>query len=71
MKDYLFYVLLDSYSPRVGVEFDKKSVWIKTEIKPHGLIGEIWRQIKEFIENKNLLRNCSKDLSFRIKIINS
>ena len=58
MKDYLFYVLLDSYSPRVGVEFDKKSEWIKTKIKPHGLIGEIWRQINEFIENKNLLRNC-------------
>ncbi len=58
MKDYLFYVLLDSYTPRVGVEFDKKSEWIKTEIKPHGLIGEIWRQINEFIENKNLLRNC-------------
>jgi len=58
MKDYLFYVLLDSYSPRVGIEFDKKSEWIKTKIKPHGLIGEIWRQINEFIENKNILRNC-------------
>ena len=64
MKDYLFYVLLDSYSPRVGIEFDKKSEWIKTKIKPHGLIGEIWRQINEFIENKK-----SEDLMSTFKVM--
>jgi len=59
IRDYLIYVLMDFYSPKVRVHFDLKSEWIRSTVKPSGLIGEIWRQIDEFIENKKLLKRCN------------
>ena len=59
IRDYLIYVLMDFYSPKVRIQFDLKSEWIRTAVKPRGLIGEIWRQIDEFIENKKLLKRCN------------
>jgi len=59
IRDYLIYVLMGFYSPSVRVHFDLKSEWIQSTVKPRGLIGEIWRQIDEFIENKKLLKRCN------------